>query len=312
MLYLAFGNQRSEHIWLQSFRQHLPDLPVITAATLTQPEQIRWAAVWNPAPNVFRQFPNLEAVFALSAGVDALVKRADLPAHLPIMRLLDAGMAQQMSSYVHWVLLSLQGNFDLYCQRQQQLQWLPEPAPSLAKPSLGILGLGTLGSQVAQHFQQLGYPVAGWKRTPSTNNTLTTFAGAQGLQQLLARSQVLVNLLPDTPATQGILNADTLKQLPPGASLINLGRGQQLVEQDLLQLLDSNHLRWAVLDVFKQEPLPTNPKPHPFWLHPKITLTPHVAAYTLPEPAVLQVKTNLQRLAQGETPLGLVNRAQGY
>ncbi|GLR65282.1 2-hydroxyacid dehydrogenase [Marinospirillum insulare] len=312
MFYLHFGDEREEDYWLKCFKQQAPELRVVTAKDKVDFEKVHWAGVWNPKPNFFKSFPNLQGVFALSAGVDALVSREDIPNNLPIMRLLDAGMAQQMIDYLLWVTLTLQGDFDLYIARQKQKIWQAEPSKSLDKPRIGILGLGELGIKVAQKFAELGYSVKGWKRTAVSLQGVEVLVGDEGFSNLLKQTDLLVNLLPNTQATAGILNKQNLEKLPQGASLVNIGRGQQLVDSDLISLLDSKHLRLAVLDVFKTEPLPLEPVAHPFWTHPQVLITPHIAAYTLPELAVEQVVDNLKRLAQGEKPLGLVDLALGY
>lgn len=312
MLYLHFGDEREEQHWLESFNQQAPELKIVRAGDAVPLDKVRWAAVWDPQIDFFKQFPNLQGVFALSAGVDALVARDDLPADVPIMRLVDAGMAEQMLDYLLWVALTLQGDFDLYLQRQQQLVWQAEASKAVIKPRIGILGLGSLGQKVAVALKGLGYSVSGWKRTASQLEGIEVLVGEEGLEQLLSQTDLLVNLLPNTPATQGLLNKQNLSKLPQGASLVNIGRGPQLVDEDLLSLLDSKHLRLAVLDVFTEEPLPLVPKAHPFWTHPQVIITPHVAAYTLPSLAVEQVLANLECLAKGETPSGLVDLTVGY
>jgi len=309
MLYLHFGDEREEGYWLKCFKQQAPGLQVVTAKDKLALETVKWVGVWNPKPNFFKAFPNLQGVFALSAGVDALVARDDLPSSLPIMRLLDAGMAQQMIDYLLWVALTLQGDFDLYLQRQKQKNWQPELSKNPTKPRVGILGLGTLGIKVAQKFSQLGYSVSGWKRTAAFVEGVEVLVGDEGFVILLKKTDLLVNLLPNTAATNKILNKANLEKLPQGASLVNIGRGQQLVDKDLISLLDTQHLRLAVLDVFSTEPLPEN---HPFWAHSQVIITPHIAAYTLPELAVEQVVNNLKRLAKGEKPTGLVDSTLGY
>lgn len=312
MLYLHFGDEREEQQWLESFNQQAPELKIVRAGDAIPLAEISWVAVWNPQPDFFKNFPNLQGVFALSAGVDALVARDDLPADIPIMRLVDAGMAEQMIDYILWVALTLQGDFDLYLERQRQLIWQAETSKTLAKPRIGILGLGSLGKKVALALKGLGYPVHGWKRTADQLEGVEILVGDEGLVQLLKQTDLLVNLLPNTPATQGLLNKQRLSKLPQGASLVNVGRGPQLVDEDLLSLLDSKHLRLAVLDVFTEEPLRLEPKVHPFWMHPQIIVTPHVAAYTLPNLAVEQVLGNLECLAKGKTPKGLVDLTVGY
>lgn len=312
MLYLHYGDGREEEHWLKCFKEQAPKLKIVRAGDAVDLDKVRWVAVWNPPSEFFKQFSNLQGVFALSAGVDLLVARDDLPTNVPIMRLVDAGMAQQMIDYLLWVLLTLQGDFDLYLQRQEQLIWQQEPSKRLTKPKVGILGLGTLGQKVAQALSGLGYSVSGWKRATEKIPGIEVLVGTKGFAQLLSQTEVLVNMLPNTPATQGLLNKENLAKLPQGATLVNVGRGEQLVDEDLISLLDSEHLRLAVLDVFHTEPLPTEPLMHPFWTHLKIIVTPHAAAYTLPELAVEQILNNLKRLDAGKQPTGLVDLKAGY
>ncbi|SFX45608.1 2-hydroxyacid dehydrogenase [Marinospirillum alkaliphilum] len=307
MLYLHLDNDLPR--WLEAFQQQRPDLRVVTANDEFDHAEVRWVAAWNPPEGLFARFPKLEAVFALGAGVDAFMRRSDLPETVPLMRLLDAGMAQQMVEYILWAVLTVQRDFDRYQQQQLQQQWQEQTARSVTEMRLGVLGLGALGQQVARQLAGLGYPVTGWKRSSLDLPGVRVLTGDEGFKQLLQTSDVLISLLPNTPATQGMLNADCLGLLPQGAVLVNVARGVQVVDEDLLQLLDNGHLRLAVLDVFHQEPLPAD---HPFWGHPKVVLTPHVAAATLPEPAITQVLDNLHRLQRGETPRGLVTGSAGY
>ncbi|MBE0507659.1 MAG: glyoxylate/hydroxypyruvate reductase A [Marinospirillum sp.] len=307
MLYLHVDSGLDS--WRKAFHQQQPDLQVVVAGDDFDPAAVRWVAAWNPPEALFAGFPNLEGIFALGAGVDAFVRRDDLPADIPLIRLLDAGMAQQMVEYILWALLTVQRDFDVYARQQQQGIWQEQMARSMGEMRLGILGLGALGQKVAQQLAGLGYKVAGWKRSPLILEGVQVLTGDQGFDDLLKQSDVLISLLPNTTQTRGVLNRSTLGRLPQGAVLVNVARGVQVVDEDLLQLLDEGHLRLAVLDVFHQEPLVQG---HPFWRHPRVVMTPHMAAATLPEPAVEQVLGNLQRLASGQEPLGLVRADSGY
>lgn len=306
MLYLHVDSGLDS--WLEAFRQQ-PDLQVVVAGDDFDPAAVRWVAAWNPPETLFAGFPYLEGIFVLGAGVDAFVRRDDLPANTPLIRLLDAGMAQQMVEYILWAVLSVQRDFDIYKRQQQQGIWQEQVARSVGDMRLGILGLGALGQKVAQQLAGFGYKVAGWKRSPLTLDGVNVLTGDQGFDDLLEQSDVLISLLPNTAQTRGVLNRSTLGRLPKGAVLINVARGVQVVDEDLLQLLDEGHLRLAVLDVFHQEPLVQG---HPFWRHPRVVMTPHMAAATLPEPAVKQVLSNLQRMKSGQEPLGLVKANSGY
>ncbi|WP_404419523.1 2-hydroxyacid dehydrogenase [Marinospirillum sp.] len=307
MLYLHIEPDQQQ--WLDAFAHHQPDLKVVTADDDFDADRVRWVAAWNPSEGLFGHFPNLEAVFALGAGVDAFVRRDDLSAEIPLIRLLDAGMADQMVEYILWATLTVQRDFDLYADLQRQNKWQEHTARSRDQMRLGILGLGALGQQVAKSLTTYGYPVSGWKRSEIELEGVKVFTGDQGLQQLVQQSDVLISLLPNTPQTRGLLDAKLLGKLPKGAALVNVARGVQVVDADLLKLLDNDHLRFAALDVFHEEPLPTD---HPFWQHPKVAVTPHMAAATLPEPAVKQVVANLKKLEAGQEPEGLVKAESGY
>ena len=307
MLFLAVDSD--QQAWLDAFASVQPELKVITEESLVDPARVRWVAAWNPEPGLFARFPGLEAVFALGAGVDAFMRRDDLAVDIPLVRLLDAGMAQQMVEYILWATLTVQRDFDVYAEQQRQKLWREQTARTRDQIRLGILGLGALGQEVAKTLKLYGYPVSGWKRSPLDLDGIPVFTGEAGLEELVRQTDVLVSLLPNTPQTRGLLNAGLLGQLPQGAALVNVARGVQLVDKDLLALLDSGHLRLAVLDVFHQEPLAED---HPFWQHPRVVVTPHMAAATLPGPAVEQVVASLKQLEAGEEPRGLVRQASGY
>lgn len=307
MLYLHVDSGLDS--WREAFQRLQPGLPLVAAGDDFDPAEVRWVAAWNPPGGLFAHFPRLEAIFALGAGVDAFVHRDDLPPNTPLIRLLDAGMAQQMVEYILWAVLTVQRDFDVYTRQQQQGIWQEQMARSVKDVRLGILGLGALGQKVAQQLAGLGYHVSGWKRSALSLEGVEVLTGEQGFDVLLKQSDVLISLLPNTAQTRGVLNRQTLGRLPKGAVLVNVARGVQVVDEDLLQLLDEGHLRLAVLDVFHQEPLVQG---HPFWRHPRVVMTPHMAAATLPEPAVEQVLNNLQRMEAGKDPLGLVKPESGY
>jgi len=191
----------------------------------------------------------------------------------------------------------------------RQGRWSYRKPRSRADFPVGVMGLGVLGERVARALRQFEFPVMGWSRGPRALDEISCFAGAAQLGDFLAASRVLVNLLPLTPETEGILNRDTLSRLRPGGYLINVARGAHLVEQDLIDLLDAGHLAGAMLDVFRTEPLPTA---HPFWTHPKITVTPHTSARTLREESIAQIAGKIAAFERGEPIAGIVDPARGY
>ena len=295
--------------WVEAFSHALPGLPVAAFPKAVDEHQVRFVAVWAPPPDFFRRFANLEAVFSLGAGVDKLVGRADLPEGVPLIRITDAGMAQQMLEYALFGVLRFQRSMDVYARQQATATWRQWPPRLASATSVGVLGLGAIGSVVASGIAALGYQVTGWSRSPKTLAGVTCRAGTDALDAVLAASDILVSVLPSTPETRGLLDHRRLSLLPKGAAVINGGRGEQIDLEALIALIDSGHLRGAQLDVFTQEPLPSS---NPAWTHPGILVTPHVAAVTLYAPSARQVAERIADLAAGRQPSGIVDRARSY
>ena len=269
-----------------------------------------YAVVWKPPAAMLQNRPDLKAVFNLGAGVDAILQLGDaLPAQVPIVRLDDAGMGVQMAEYVSHAVLRYFRRFDQLEAQQRNGQWRFLKAFEKEKFSIGILGLGVLGSRIAAALTPFGFPLHGWSRTQKDLPGVTCHCGADGLDSFLAASKVVVCVLPLTTDTTGILNRNTLARLPQGAYVINVARGAHLVEDDLLALVQSGQIAAATLDVFRQEPLPAE---HPFWSEPRITITPHIAAVTLRGDSVRQIAAKIIRLQQGQPVEGVVDRARGY
>ncbi len=263
---------------------------------------------WKPDAKIFTT-PGVKVLFALGAGVDAFLQ-ADIPADLPIVRLEEAGMGAQMLEIVLYAILHYSRDMIALNQAQRRRQWLGESTPKKLpfSTSIGVMGLGQLGSYVATRLAKLGYPVNGYSRSLKQLDGVKCF-DASGFSAFLARSEVLVNLLPLTPQTQDILNADLFAQLPHGAYVVNIARGKHLQEADLSAALGSGQLCGAFLDVFRTEPLPPN---HPFWADERITITPHLAAITLQNEAVKQISANIIAYENGQAMRGVVDRQRGY
>ncbi len=276
-----------------------PDAAVATDYTL----------VWRPPAEVFARIQTGKAIFNLGAGVDALLTVPTLPADVAVIRLEDAGMAEQMVEYVTLAVLRAYREMDVYGAQQHAGRWQPRRRLAKADFGIGILGLGVLGQSIAAAVAGFGFPVAGYSRRPKGLSCIATFAGRASLPAFLARSRVLVCLLPSTSETRGILDRATLASLPQGAQVVNIARGDLVVDEDLVALLDAGHLAGATLDVFREEPLPAD---HPFWHHPRITVTPHVSAVTLIAEAVAQVAAKIRRIERGQTVTGVVDRVHGY
>ncbi|KVG61364.1 2-hydroxyacid dehydrogenase [Burkholderia pseudomultivorans] len=273
-----------------------------------------YALVWRAPREFFAPRDGLRAIFNLGAGVDALLAldRAHpgtLPRHVPLVRLEDSGMAQQMIEYVTHAVLRYLRRFDEYEALQRARRWQAlEPHPR-ASFTVAVLGLGVLGAQVARALAALGLPVRGYSRSPKQLDGIETFAGEHAFDACIDGAKVLVNLLPSTPDTDGILCARTFARLAPGAYLINVARGAHLVDADLLDALASGRIAAATLDVFHREPLPAD---HPFWAAPRITITPHSSAETLRAEAVEQIAGKIRAFERGEPVGGIVDYARGY
>jgi glyoxylate/hydroxypyruvate reductase A len=270
---------------------------------------IEYALVWQPEPGLLASLPNLKLIFGLGAGIDHLLKDPALPKHVPIVRLVDPYMTEAMSEYVVLSVLRLHRQDLDYLAQQRAAVWEEREQKNAAERPVGILGFGTLGRDAGHKLKALGFPIAGWSRSPGEVAGFATHAGQAGLDALLAQSEILVCLLPLTQETTGILNAGTFARLPRGAGIVNAGRGDHLVEADLIPVLDSGQLSGAVLDVFRDEPLPPD---HPFWRHPRIVVTPHIAAETHPPTAAPIIREAIRCCEAGLPVAHRVDLARGY
>ena len=295
--------------WRPLLAELMPDHEFRFWPEVGDPADIEYAMVWHPPPGLLASLPNLKLICGLGAGIDHLLRDPDLPRHVPIMRLVDPYMTDAMSEYVTLSVLRLhRQDLDYLAQQREQI-WEERDQKNAAERPVGILGFGTLGQDAGRKLRALGFPVAGWSRSAKEVAGFPTYAGAAGLAALLAVSEILICLLPLTAATEAILNASLFARLPQGAGLVNAGRGGHLVETDLIAALDSGHLSGAVLDVFREEPLP---KGHPFWSHPRIIITPHIAAETHPPTAAAIIGDAIRRFAKGQPVDNLVDLTKGY
>ncbi len=307
MLYLYSPDQQD--LYFRLFRDALPDLDIACWPQDVDAEAVTHAAIWMPPAGLFSRFPKLQVIFALGAGVDKLLRRDDISESVTIIRLTDAGMAQQMSEYCLYGVLHYQRQMDIYQQQQRANRWLPQSARLAKDIRVTVLGLGQLGAHVARTLAAMGYRVRGWSRQPRQIDALDCVHGETALRDLLAQTEVLFSVLPATPETRHLLNNERLGWLPKDAAIINAGRGSLIDQEALLKHLDEGHLRFALLDVFAEEPLAED---HPLWRHPRVIITPHVAANTIPEEAVAQIAANLRALANGGPVTGRVDRQAGY
>ncbi|SFB91787.1 glyoxylate/hydroxypyruvate reductase A [Polaromonas sp. OV174] len=295
--------------WLEGLRAALPGATVEPWSEGAAPAD--YAVVWTPPQAFFDEQTRLKGVFNIGAGVDALMKLR-LPAGVPVVRLDDAGMSVQMAEYVSHAVIRHFREFDGYDADVAQGQWSYRKPRMRTDYPIGVMGLGVLGERVSQTLAQFDFPVLGWSRSPKAIDGVQCFSGDDGFKEFLAATRILVCLLPLTPDTENIMRHDTLSRLLPGAYVINVARGRHLVDDDLLALLDNGHVAGAMLDVFRTEPLPAA---HPFWAHPKITVTPHTSARTLREESIAQIAGKIRALQDGAalaSIAGVVDLKQGY
>lgn len=272
-----------------------------------------YALVWQPPVEMLAGRP-LKAVFALGAGVDSILSKLNahpemLDASIPLFRLEDTGMGLQMQEYAVSQVLHWFRRFDDYQALKNQAIWKPLPEYTREEFGVGIMGAGVLGSKVAESLQAWGFPLRCWSRSRKSWPGVESYAGREELRAFLNQTRVLINLLPNTAQTVGIINSELLDQLPDGAYVLNLARGVHVQEADLLAALDSGKLKGAMLDVFSQEPLPQE---SPLWCHPRVAMTPHIAAVTRPAEAIDYIARTITQLEKGEPVTGQVDRARGY
>lgn len=298
--------------WQAALSEALPQATVLTSdAPAEERKQADYLAVWKAPAHLLQEQTQLKGIINLGAGVDYLLKTPGLPSDVPIVKLRDAGMGELMADYALYGVLHFYRSMDRYLDQQQSTTWQPQAVVEKVQWPVGVLGLGAIGGFVASALQQAGFPVLGWSRSPKQISGVHCFHGDGGLNELLGQVQSLVTILPDTAATQHILNAERLAQLPQGASVINPGRGSLIDEQALLNALGKEgqgHLRGALLDVFCEEPLPAN---NPLWQHPRVIVTPHMAGPTPLNDAIDQVISYLRAFEAGET-LATVRPEAGY
>ena len=293
--------------WRAAVVAALPDATIFVWPDA--PRSPDYALVWKPPAELFARARSARAIFNLGAGVEALLAVPTLPDDVPVIRLEDAGMAVQMAEYVTLAVLRAYREADAYVVQQREGRWQPRTRIAKSAFGVGFLGFGVLGQAVASALAPFGFPIRAWSRGRKAFPGVESFAGRAELRTFLATSQVLACLLPSTAETTSLLDRAALEALPSGAHLVNVARGGIVVDDDLIMLLDRGHLASATLDVFREEPLPSG---HPFWHHPRITVTPHTSAVTQVKDSVAQVAAKIQALERGEPVTGIVDRARGY
>ncbi|MBV8187657.1 MAG: glyoxylate/hydroxypyruvate reductase A [Alphaproteobacteria bacterium] len=295
-------------LWNKVLTAGLGPIDFRTLSRLGNTDDIEVALAWKPDPGLLATFRNLRLIVSLGMGVDHLLTDPELP-DVPIVRIMDDGLVGQMAEYAIYWALRHHRDIDKYAAHQRARQWKPLDFVDTLHRRVGVMGLGTIGQDTAGKFAMLGFPTAGWSRTKKELTGIETFHGPEGLASFLARTDILVDVLPLTRDTHGLLDAKAFAALPKGAYFINMARGGHVVDDALLAALESDHLSGAVLDVFNQEPLPAD---HPYWTHPKVHVTPHIAGATNPRTASPGVIENIKRLRQGRELIHRVDAKTGY
>lgn len=272
-------------------------------------DDIDLVLTWRHPLGILKKFPHLKCIASLGAGVDHLMVDPELSNDVPIIRVMDPYMANDILQYVVACVLRHIKRIDHWDACQKENSWSKKPPFNFANKTIGIMGLGFLGKKAAETLHAMGLKVVGWSHSHKNIPHVKNFAGTEEFHDFLSQTDILICMLPLTTQTENILNRETFSHLKPGACLINLGRGGHLVEEDLIPSLDSGQLCTAYLDVFRQEPLP---KEHPFWNHPNIHVTPHIASVTNPETAVPQLMDVYRKLLAGEKISNQVDWAKGY
>lgn len=295
--------------WRAALAALLPEAEVASWSPDAPPADADYVAAFKPPPELFERVRGVRALFNLAAGVEAMLAVPTLDPALPIFRLEDAGMAEQMADYATYAVLRWFRQFDRYEEQDDRGEWVQLPPRYKRDFPVGVMGLGEIGGAVARRLAQLGFAVHGWSRSGRAPEGVTGHAGDAALDGFLGGVRVVIVTLPLTPVTRGLLDRERLARLPRGAYVVNVGRGPLVVEHDLLAAIESGHVAGAMLDVFDAEPLPPG---HPYWTEPRIDVTPHVSAITLRHESLVQMADKIRRFHRGEAVSGRVDRSRGY
>lgn len=309
MSLLLIAPNRDLSSWTEALKNEDPNLNIEIWPEVQDKKKVQFAVCWNQPEHILDQYPNLKAVSSLGAGADHLLKDESLPDSVDICRVVSPSLIQQMKEYVLAATLNIQRNFVHYIRQKDAGKWQAHNHPLADDLSVGVMGLGKLGQPVARQLAQLGYQVSGWSRSEKDLQNVNTFAGSEQQASFLSGVQILICLLPLTSETDGILNLKLFKQLEQSAWIINVARGEHLVDEDLIYALDSNILQGAWLDVFSEEPLPDK---HAFWNRSNIIVTPHIASVTKPSEVAGQIIDNYKRALSGMELNHEVDREKGY
>ncbi|HKY82853.1 MAG TPA: glyoxylate/hydroxypyruvate reductase A [Sphingobium sp.] len=308
MTLLYTSDPERGRIWREIFAAEAPDIAFVTPEEMSDPSAIRYLAAWDPPRELLARLSGLEVLFSVGAGIDQL-DTGKLPPHVRLVRMIEPGITEGMVEYACGAVLTLHRNLIDYRIAQREHRWAPIKLVPAATRRVGVMGLGQLGRAVLGALRPFGFALSGWSRSRHSIEGVTCHAGEAELLGFLSGCDILICLVPLTSETRGILCRETLSKLPRGAAIINVGRGGHLVEQDLLSMLDEEHLSAAILDGTDPEPLPRD---HRFWDHPRILLTPHIASMTRADSAARALIANIRRFEAGQAMEGEVTPERGY
>ena len=299
-----------EKVWHQWVQSELPEIDVRVYPDVGNENEIEYAVVWKHPHGILKRYPNLKVILSLGAGVDHILSDPDLPKDLPIVRLVDVKLTHEMCFHaLHWVL-HFHSDHYLYMKQQIDRKWQQQSSIQPEDRTVGIMGLGNIGRGIGESLIDQGFKVLGWgANQKSSLGDIKYFFGKEQLSDFLVKTNILINVLPFSKDTKNMLRKDELKFLPRGSFIINMGRGGIINEADLLSLLDENHITAAALDVFEQEPLPTQ---NPLWNHPSVYITPHIAGQSNPKSSAKTIAENIRRIEDGKMPFPIYNITKGY
>lgn len=309
MSLLILSPTRETNSWVQAIKEVDANIDVFVYSEPVDNNSVEFVLAWNHPYGSLKNYPNLKCISSMGAGVDYLLKDPELPKDVLLTRIVDPELSKTMFEFILAMVMNHLRGLTQFKQLQISEKWEPATYKRIEDTRIGIMGLGEIGSYVAEHLMKMGFAVNGWAQIQKPNCKADVYLGSSDLETFMQSTDILVCLLPSTPKTIGLLNKKTLQYLPKGASLINVARGDILVDEDLIDILDSGHLKTASLDVFTQEPLAND---HPFWKHKKINITPHVASLTNPKMVAPQIVENYWKMKKGEELLHEVSREKGY
>jgi glyoxylate/hydroxypyruvate reductase A len=305
MSVIVISPGRDPEAWVQELKNQHPGMKIIAYPEEHAKEEVEYAVTWKHPRGIFKNYPNLKVIASMGAGVDHITSDPEIPENVTITRIIDDQLTIDMSAFVLALVMNHLRDLSFH---HNHTSWEQTDYLRIEDQHIGVMGVGVLGSAVVKTLTNVGFEVSGWATQPKPDAAITIY-GEDQLDEFLSQTNILVCLLPLTQQTENILNKELFQKLPKGAYIINVARGQHLVEHDLIEMVDTGHLSGASLDVFRKEPLPAE---HPFWKNPKIRISPHIASVTDPRSVVPQLVQNYVRMTEGKPLKNIVKRQKGY